>query len=335
MRVFVTGGTGLLGRHVVAALVARGDTVTGLSRSDRSDAELRALGAGPLRGDLADEGALVRGVEGADATVHAAAIVATPGDWPVFHAANVTPTVVTARACARAQRRLVHISSVAAYGRATTYAGGTGSVSEAFGLDAPIFPGDHYARSKREAELALWRCADEAGLSAVALRPCVIYGEGDRAFTNRAARLLRFGVAPLIGAGHNPLSVVYAGNVAAAVLGALDRPQVTGAFNVANDGPITQREFIVQFAAGLGVRVTLLPVPRLLAWHGARAVEGVLRRLQSAQSMMLLKMAVQFLGGVNPYDSTKAERELGWRPVTAPADATRRTGQWFRDRPPA
>jgi nucleoside-diphosphate-sugar epimerase len=335
VRVFVTGATGLLGRHVTAALVARGDTVVGLSRTDTSDAALRALGAEPLRGDLRDDAILARGVARADAAVHAAAIVLSSDDWSGFLAANVTPTIALARACAASARRLVHISSVAAYGRATTYDGGAGSVSEAFGLDRPIFPGDHYARSKREAELELWKVADRHGLSAVALRPCVIYGEADRTFALRAARLLRRGIAPLIGAGRNTLSVVYAGNVAAAVLAALDRSHVTGAFNVANDGPITQREFIEQFAAGLGVRVAVLPVPRALARHGANAVDAVLRRLRPRRSMTLLRTAVQFLSSDNPYDSTKAVRELGWRPAVAPAEAVRRTGRWFCEHPAA
>ena len=65
-----------------------------------------------------------------------------------------------ARAAARAGARMVYLSSVAVYGRRTTYDGGPGSVDEDFGLDRPSYPGDFYARSKREAELALWRVAD-------------------------------------------------------------------------------------------------------------------------------------------------------------------------------
>jgi nucleoside-diphosphate-sugar epimerase len=296
---------------------------------------LRAAGAEPLRGDLGDPAALDRGIEGTAATVHAGAIILSRGGWPEFHAANVAPTLSIARGCARTGRRLVHISSVSVYGRATTYHGGPGSVSESFGLGAPVFPGDHYARSKREAEQAVWQVAAESGLSAVALRPCVLYGEGDRTFTVRAARVVRLGIAPVIGDGGNAFSVVYAGNIAAAVLGALDRPLVTGAFNVANDGTITQREFIEQFAAGLGVKVVLVPVPRALARHGANAVDAVLRRLRPRQSITLLKSAVQFLAGENPYDSSKAMRELGWRPVVPPAEAARRTGAWFRAPPTA
>jgi len=306
--------------------------VLALSRSDASDAALRAAGAEPLRGDLADAAALERGVAAADAAVHSAAIILSRDSWPEFHAANVAPTLVVARACARSGCRLVHISSVAAYGRTRTYDGGAGSVDESFGLDKPFFPGDHYARSKREAELELWKIATKGGLQAVALRPCVLYGEGDRAFTIRAARLVRLGVAPLIGDGRNLLPVVYAGNVAAAALCALDRPTISGAFNVTNDGAITQREFIDQFAAGLGVKVTVLPVPRALAMFGANGVDTVLRALRPRQSMALLKAAVHFLASDNPYVSSKAEQELGWRPVITPAEAARRTGEWFRER---
>ncbi len=330
MKVFVTGGTGLVGRHVIERLRARGDTVVALARSAPAAAVLRAAGAEPLSGDLADGAALTRGVENADAVVHAAAIVlGRAAPWDTFRDANVTPTAVIAGAAARARRRLVHVSSVAVYGRRTTYQGGRGSVDETFGLDRPLFPGDHYARSKREAELAVWAAADAAGLSAVALRPCVIYGEGDRHFTSRVARSLRAGVAPLIGRGANVLSVVYAGSVAAAVLSALDRPSVTGAFNVANDGALTQRAFLEHFARGLGRRVRLVPVPAALARAGAGGADRLLRALRPGRPMTLLKTAVQFLSGENPYVSDKAARELDWRPAEPPAAAVERTGRWF------
>jgi nucleoside-diphosphate-sugar epimerase len=330
VRVFITGGTGLVGRHVVRQLVARGDAVLALARSEGAARALAALGAEPVRGGTADAATLERGVADSDATVHTAAVVLARDDWPAFHAANVEPTERIAAAAARLGRRLVHISSVAVYGRRETYDGGAGSVDEEFGLDRPVFPGDHYARSKREAERALWRVAAAADLSAVALRPCVIYGEGDRHFSPRVAAVLRWGVAPLVGPGTNALSVVYAGNVAAAVLAALDRPAVTGPFNVANDGGVTQRAFAERFAAGMRVRLRLVPIPAAAAWRAARVVDGAWRLVRPAAPMALLKGAVQFLANENPYTSLRAERDLGWRPVVPPADAAERTGRAFR-----
>lgn len=331
MRVFVTGGTGLVGRHTIQQLVARGDAVTALARSPAAAGDLAAFGATPISGDVTDAAVLARGVEAADAVVHAAAILLVSRNWDGFHALNVAPTETVARLAARGGRRMVHLSSVAVYGRRTVYEGGPGSVSETFGLDRPVFSGDHYARSKREAELALWRVADETGLGAVALRPCVIYGEGDRAFSPRVAAALTRGVAPLVGGGGNVLSVVYAGNVAAAVLAALDRPAVRGAFNVANDGNLTQRQFVEGFARGLGRRVRLVPVPRALAWGAARALDSIRRAARPGAPTTTLMTAVHFLASANPYVSAKAVTELGWQPVVDAAEAVERTGLWYRD----
>jgi nucleoside-diphosphate-sugar epimerase len=332
VRVLVTGGTGLVGRHVIQALLASGYPVTALARSDQAAAAVTELGAEPVRGDLRDVDAIRDAVRGVEAIVHAGAVVLSRRDWAHFHATNVESTLRLARCAAREAARLVHISSVAVYGRRTTYDGGAASVSEEFGLDRPLFPGDHYARSKREAELAVWRVARETGLSAVALRPCVIYGEGDRNFSVRVARALRRRIAPIVGDGSNPLSVVYAGNVAAAVIAAIERPEVTGAFNVANDGSITQRAFVERFAEGMGVRLRMVRVPRSLAWGAAVAADSLRRALTPGSPMMLLKTAVQFLSNANPFTSNKAERELGWRPVVQPEEAARRTGRWFAER---
>jgi nucleoside-diphosphate-sugar epimerase len=332
VRIFVTGATGLVGRHVVRRLTARGDAVLALARSDAAAREVVTLGAEPLRGDAREPATLERGVAETDAVVHTVAVVLSRDDWPAFHATNVAPTAALAAAAARHGRRLVHLSSVAVYGRRETYGGGAGSVDEGFGLDRPLFPGDHYARSKRDAELALWRIAAETGLRAVALRPCVIYGEGDRHFSPRLAAALRWHVAPLVGPGTNPLSVVYAGNVAAAVLAALDRPAATGPFNVTNDGGLTLQEFVERFAAGLGVRVRVVRIPAALAWQVARVGDAALRLGRPAAPLTLLKTAVQFLSSANPYTSRRAEQVLGWVPPVAPAEGAERTGRAYRRR---
>lgn len=332
MKVFLTGGTGLVGGHVLAQLRARGDAVLVLARSDAAARALASLGAEVLRGDLGDAAALERGVAGSDATVHTAAIVLGGADWPAFHAANVAPTATLATLAGRHGARLVHLSSVAVYGRRNTYAGGRDSVTEDFGLDQPTFPGDHYARSKREAEQALWRVAEATGLRTVALRPCVIYGEGDRQFAPRVAAALRLGrgVTPLPGRGDNLLSVVYAGNVAAAVLAALDHRETAGPYLVANDGGITLRKFIERFAAGLGVTPRFVPLPAAPVWHTARFVDAALHMVRPRAPLSTLKTAVQFLANENPYSSARAERELGWRPLVPPALAAERTGRAFR-----
>ena len=109
MRIFITGGTGLVGRHVIAALRARGDTLRALARTETAAVELSELGAEPVRGDLSDAARLDQMTAGADAVVHAAAIVLAGGRWTAWHAANVLGTERVARSAARHGARNVRI----------------------------------------------------------------------------------------------------------------------------------------------------------------------------------------------------------------------------------
>jgi nucleoside-diphosphate-sugar epimerase len=325
----VTGGTGLVGRHVIAALRRRGDEVRALARSAAAAAELSALGAESVAGDLSDAARLDAAAAGVDAVVHAAATVLASGRWAAWHEANVLGTERVVRSAARARARVIHLSSVAVYGRSQVSIDRPGN-DEGFDLEHAPAVREPYARSKREAELALWRVARETGLSAVALRPCVLYGEGDRHFSPRVAALIRRGVVPLIGGGANHMTVVYAGNVASAVTAALDHPEATGPFNVTNDGQLTMREFVERFAAGLGVRPRWLRIPRGLAWSGARLWDRTVGALPPLSLALSLSTSVQFLAGENRYDSSRTRRLLGWRAAFPAPDAAERTGASFR-----
>ena len=77
-RVFVTGGTGLIGRALVKRLVGRGDQVVALARSDAAASDLAGLGADVARGDLLDERALAEGLRGVIAVDGA---VMAPSIW--------------------------------------------------------------------------------------------------------------------------------------------------------------------------------------------------------------------------------------------------------------
>jgi nucleoside-diphosphate-sugar epimerase len=333
MKVFLTGGTGLVGRHVTAALRSRGDTIRALARSAAAAAELAAQGAEPAPGTLSDAARIDDLVSGCDAVVHAAAIVLHGGRWDAWRETNVLGTERVARSAARHGARLIHISSVAVYGRRLSSGLDRTPYDEDFDLERAPLPSDFYERSKREAEMAVWRVARETGLGAVALRPCVLYGEGDRHFSPRVARMLRRGLAPMIGGGGNHMTVVYAGNVAAAVTAALDHPGVTGPFNITNDGRLTLREFVERFAAGLGVSPRWVRIPQGLAWWAARLWDRTAGALLSPWQAVSLSAAVQFLAGENRYDSSRARRLLAWSPAFDAADAAERTGTSFRSRP--
>lgn len=321
MTVLVTGGSGLVGSHVIEALVGGGEAVRALVRAPSRPAVER-LGAVAVPGDVTDPAAWRRATDGARAIVHAAALVLRPAGWDAHVAVNVDATRQAVEAARAEGARLVHVSTVAVYGGSAAYDLGGGHIAEDFPF-RPIPPRDFYARSKRLAEELVRDEAQRGGLSAVAIRPNVIYGERDRLFTPKVVRALRLGVVPQIGAGRNHLACVYAGNVAAAIVAALDAP-VAGfrAYNVTADAEprLSQREFLDALAAALGLRIRRLAIPAF----PARLVLALLAGPQLARA------ALRFATDDNPYSAERARRELGWNPPFSTPTAVARTARWFR-----
>ena len=333
MTVVVTGGSGLVGSHVIAALVTRGERVRAIVRQP-ARAAVERLGATAVTGDVTDPAtwrAALDTPDGVRGVVHSAALVAQRATLDEFLAVNVEGTAQAAQAARAAGARLVHLSSVSVYGRATTYAAGRGTIDESFPF-APLHATDYYARSKRLAEERLWEACARGGLWAVALRPNVIYGEYDRLFSRKVARVVRTGIVPQIGPGTNVLSVVYAGNVAAAAVAALDADVPGGrAYNVTNDGALTQREFVDAFAGALGTRVRRVRLGRAPAAAALGAVMALARLLRPGRYGGVAHGAVHFLAGDNPYRSDRARDELGWRPPVEPRTAIERTVRWLQE----
>lgn len=333
MSVLVTGGSGMIGSHVIAALVARGDTVRALVRPAARPA-VEALGATAIAGDVTDPAAWARAATGVRAIVHAAALVAPSAPLEVFLAVNVGGTqhaIATARASGA---RLVHVSSVAVYGRTAGDGTGRASVTEDFPFQK-IWERDYYAQSKRRAEEVLWEEVARGGVAAVVIRPNVIYGEYDRLFSPRVVRAVRGGIVPQIGPGGNHLSCVYAGNVAAAIVLALDAPAALGrAYNTTDDGPdaFTQAAFVDAFAAALGARVRRVRMPYRVARFAVSAWARWQMIVRPGRYPGIGGSAVRFLAGENPFVAERARRELGWRPVVEPREAVRRTVAWLERR---
>jgi nucleoside-diphosphate-sugar epimerase len=285
-----------------------------------------ALGAEPAVGDVTDPEAWRHAARGVRAVVHAAALVSQRQPFERYFAVNVEGTRLAIDAARAAGARLVHLPSVAVYGRDVAPAAPGGPVTEDFPF-RPIAGRDYYARTKRLAEDAV-REAAARGLDALSLRPNVIYGERDRLFTPKLLRLVRLGVVPRVGDGRNRLSCVYAGNVAAAVVAALDAPRRPyAAHHVTEDAApaLDQVGFVAAFAAAAGVRAHSVPVPAVLARAAAQGWTLAQWLLAPRGYRGLGRSAISFLTGHNPYDAGRARTALGWTPPWATPDAIART----------
>lgn len=320
----VTGATGLIGSHVADRFREHGWHVRALVRADSDTRHLEGLGAEMVLGDVTDPDSISGAAAGCEAIVHAAARVGSPAAWESFRRVNVDGTRHVLAECIRAGcDRFVHLSSVAVYGPPSTQP--RLPVDEDAPVDGDLAPHAHYERSKRMAESAVRRGA-EGLVDWTMLRPAVVMGERDRHFTPRIARHAGRRLLFTVGPGDNSLPVVYAGNVAEACRLAATRPEAVGrAYNVADDGGITQGE-VLREAASRGARIFPLP-RRPVAW----AVEG-LDRLRAVLPVevggMITPRRLWFLSHPNPFCSRRIREELGWAPITTTLEGWRRALRW-------
>lgn len=327
MRVFLTGGTGLIGSHVSALLRERGDGVVALVRESADPSLLEALGCEIRVGNVRDRPeTLAVAAAGCDALVHAAALVYAKEPWPRVRAVNVEGTEHVLRGAALAGvPHGVLLSSVAVYGTLGE------SVDEDAPLEAPLRPTELYARSKREAEAAARELHESGVIAVTTLRPAAAYGERDRLFAPILEKVLRLPVLPLLGSGHNTLPVVYAGNVAAAVVASLSGRGKGRVYNLARDYPVTQRELLEGLARGLGRRPRFVSVPGFLVRAVARVGDAVRVRIPGAEELPLSRIARLGLDD-HPYRSDRARTELGWEPPFRHEEALARTAAWLLER---
>ena len=316
MTVLVTGGSGLVGSHVIAALRATGRSVRALVREHSAPA-VAALGAEPVVGDVTDGDIWPRAADGVRGIVHAAALVQSRAPLSEYERVNVGGTRLAVTAARTNRATLVHVSSVAVYGGSGLYDTVPERRDETFPFRT-IDPRDTYALTKRASESLVRAAAADGALTAVALRPNVIYGERDRLVTPLILKAVRLGFAPAVGTGTNHLSCVYAGNVASAAVAALDGAQPGfRAYNVTNDSPpvLSEREFIAAFGDALGKRARRVRIPRLV-W------QAVMTALRGPR---LGRASLAFFTGENPYVSDLIKSELSWRPPFSTPEAVRRT----------
>lgn len=344
-RALVTGATGLVGSHIVERLAREDWRIRALVRehaAGKSDAGwdglrwLREHAVEISSGDILDLPSFREAASGCDVIFHTAAAV-TPKPsrihpYDAFRIPNVDGTRNAIAAAARSGARLLQLSSVAVYGPSARYAHShAGAVDESMSLD-PLPQRAYYARSKRESEQLVMEAHAEGRIWATAVRPDVIYGRRDRQFVPRLARLLRFGLAPVIDGGRAVMAIVHAAHVADGAFLAATSDRAGGrAYNLANDFDVQWREFFRLAGVGLDRRIRLVSIPHWLARGGLTATKRTIRFVTRGGLNIVTTASLDFMARDNPFSSDRARRELGWSPATRPEESVPEAFRWWRD----
>jgi dihydroflavonol-4-reductase len=238
-------------------------------------------------GNLEDLESLRAVCRGIGEVYHAAGAVDTHahGDTEILNT-NVDGTRrLLAIARAAGVSRVVYTSSVSVYGDRLPL-----DVAE----DAPLNPAGVYGTSKVRAERLVQEAAAD-GLRAVIVRPCIVYGPGDRYFVPQASRVARLPVVPLPDGGRHLVDLVHADDLAAAHLLLMAAGQSGEAYNVTDGGCHRVGEIIRLMARAQGRSPWLPPIPRWLA-AGLRPFINVAGRLWGPPE--LARLGRQELNGV-------------------------------------
>jgi len=252
MKVLVIGGTMFIGRLLVAELLKAGHQITVMHRKPKHDFGRRVHN---LMADRNDAGSVREALRFTGFQV----VFDNVYDWERGTTAAQVEGTAQAVMAASGDRltRYIFMSSIAAYGDGLNHHDGD-----------PLAPDDHaeaYVRNKAMSERRLFRMRQNTGLPVVTLRPPFIYGPGnpfyrEAFFWDR----LRDG-RPIIlpGDGYRLMQFVYIKDLVRACMRAMEEPAAVGeAFNVANDRPITQAEFVQAVVAAAGKKPNIVRVPR-------------------------------------------------------------------------
>jgi nucleoside-diphosphate-sugar epimerase len=302
----VTGGTGFIGGMLIHHLVNAGYHVRALTR-DRSAHKLPKLaGLEAVSGSLQDSESLRHLLQDASAVVHCAGAVrgVTAAD---FNAVNVDglSQLVRAALSLSSRPRFLSLSSLAAR--------------------APQL--SHYASSKRQGEQALASMA--ADMEWVALRPPAVYGPGDKEMLPLFQWMGR-GIAPVLGAAHARVSLLYVEDLCAAVLRWLDAGQCESGIYELNDtqsGGYSWDEIIANVSALRARRIFRLTLPATLL-RSLAGVNVTAARLIGYAPMLTPGKVRELRHPDWVADNTALTAAIGWQPEISLQEGLRRTMGW-------
>ncbi|HSJ07753.1 MAG TPA: NAD-dependent epimerase/dehydratase family protein [Longimicrobiales bacterium] len=286
MRVLVTGGTGVVGRAVIAELRGRGHEIRILSRGAADAAEAWDGRVEGWTGDVGDADSVAGAAAGCSAVVHIAGIVDEAPPLATFERINVTGTRnVVAEAERAGVDRVVFISSL-------------GAEHGESGYHASKLEGEALVRGFR----GTWTI----------LRTGAVAGPGDET-VSVVLRLIRtLPAVPVIDGGDQPFQPVWHEDLAWAVAECLERGDLAGAtLRIAGEDVLTVDELIDLFAAVTDRSPVRIPLPAALAKAGSTlaAVFGIETPVSSATVQMLLEGNVIREGEANDLTG-----RLGFRP---------------------
>jgi nucleoside-diphosphate-sugar epimerase len=269
MKILITGGTGVVGKPAVDALLARGHTVRLFARNAERDRRLWSAGIEARAGSVASDADVRGAAEGCDAVLHVAGIVDEVPPEATFENVNVQGT---RRMVEEAQRagvpRFVYVSSLGA---------------------------DKGQSGYHQSKLAGERIAQGFTGEWLVCRPGNVYGAGDQVISLLLKMVRMMPAIPVLGGGEQPFQPVWADDLAQALALAVEPGGPSRqVLELAGTEQVTMNDLLALMQEITGRSPTRVPIPHALALAGARLADlvGMEVPINADQITMLLEQNV-------------------------------------------
>jgi nucleoside-diphosphate-sugar epimerase len=309
-KVFVTGGTGFLGRHLIERLVSENYQVFALTRTENS---LRNLPIHEVVGSLNDIQKWEDKLSDCDVLIHCAARVEFWGAWQDYYKDNTLATLDLLKSAEKYKvKRFIYISSESVLQ----------DKNDLFDIDEtypyPKEPSSYYGKSKMLAEQGI--IAFNGNIQKIILRPTFIYGKGVNAIKTLKEKIKSGGFS-WIDKGNVWMEMVYVKNVVEGIVMAMSNGKNNEIYNITDHSKLTVKAFLSDLMATENVSIPNKNTPSFIAKPAASIVEKLWKIFKLKSYPPLTRFDLSFIAMNRQYKTTKAINELKYKPIYNTEDA--------------
>jgi dihydroflavonol-4-reductase len=308
VRVFVTGGSGFIGKAVVRRLRDRNHEIVATARSDQAVADIAAIGGTAVRLGLDSPAALEDAMRDCDGVIHGAAVYRigiAPSERPAMWDANVGATERVINAAIQAGvGRIVHVSTANVFGNTRGRI-----VDETYRREAADRFLSYYDETKLRAH-QIAEAAIASGAPIIIAMPGGTYGPGDHSAAGGLLRQAFEGRLRAVALGDAGLAWTHVDDVAGGIVATLERGRIGESYVLAGV-PLRLAEAVTIAARLGGHKPPRFSVPATVL----RAATGLSPLVRLLGGPGDLAEVVRAADGVTYWAAhDKAERELGFQP---------------------
>lgn len=317
-KVLITGANGFIGRAIAERFLQLGVSVVGVDLHANPALNVHA-------GSVAQAGDWQKLAKGCDVIIHTAAVVSNTATAPLYRQVSVGSVrhVINAAIAADASR-VVHLSSIAAYGLDFEHLRHETD-------DIGVLTGHPYCDAKAASEHAALAAHAAGDMDCTIVRPGDVYGPASRPWVLIPLELIKKNQLILPAQGRGIFSPVYIDNLLDGMVAAATHSQAAGQiYNITDGVGVSCREFFAHHWRWAGKRGSIPCLPTRLAQGMTKSGEWMFRHVLR-QPTEISSSSLAMLTRQATYSIAKAQQQLGYCPQVNLAEGIRRTEAWVKD----